>query len=170
MMKLYNSAIDRKSVTVSHVFGEIVWLLSQSSKHADVSAKNMSWLIIPPIILRQFHIFREGSRPIGAAIWAKLDAQAEKRLRIEESSRNPIADSDWSSGDTTWLIDLISPFSSKENRQHEIMIADLLSGPLKNQSFNMIIDGYLSQRTDIVSFPADAGSQLISKINEALNG
>lgn len=45
------------------------------------------------------------------------------RLNLEERSK----------GDQIWVVGLIAPFARAENKQREIMIADLISSPLKGR-------------------------------------
>lgn len=66
------------------------------------------------------------------------------------------------------LIDLIAPFATAENRQREIMIADLISGPLKGQAFNFHqTDPATGQRT-VRHVEADAGEKLKAAVEAAL--
>jgi hemolysin-activating ACP:hemolysin acyltransferase len=42
--------------SVAEIFGEIVWLLSQDKDARELSIKELEWLVMPPILLKQFHI------------------------------------------------------------------------------------------------------------------
>jgi cytolysin-activating lysine-acyltransferase len=44
---------------------------------------------------------------------------------------------DWNSGDRLWLLELITPFATPENKLAEIMFADLLNGPFKGKRFTL---------------------------------
>ena len=53
--------------TVSHLLGEMTWLLSQSPLHRALQIGDLEWLVMPALINRQFYIFRDGPKPIGLA-------------------------------------------------------------------------------------------------------
>ncbi|MGE6694803.1 MULTISPECIES: toxin-activating lysine-acyltransferase [Sphingobium] len=158
------NADKKKPVTVSHVFGEIVWLLSQSERHANITASDMNWLIMPPVLNRQFHIFREAERPIGAALWAMLDEASERKVMGGLRDSNvKLEDTEWTAGDHLWLIELIAPFATVENRHAELMIADLVTGPFSKRSFKMLNTKLNSSDQQVVEMPADAGERLVKQ-------
>lgn len=122
--------------TVSHLLGEMTWLLTQSPLHKALAIGDLEWLIMPALINHQFYIFRDGDQPVGLALWAKCTPAAAAKLdggMIEPENRLTLEE--WTSGDQVWLVDLIAPFATTQNRQREIMIADLISGPLKETEF-----------------------------------
>jgi len=93
---------------------------------------------MPALINQQFYLFRDKEQPVGLALWAKCNPEAERKLEggmIEPENRLTLEE--WSSGDKIWLVDLVAPFATNENKQREIMIADLISGPLAGKAFNM---------------------------------
>ncbi len=159
-------------ITISHVFGEITWLFSQSIMHRELRIGDLEWLVMPAILSSQFYIFRDGSQPVGVALWASLNAAAEKKLdepMLEAETR--LKPEDWTSGSKTWLIDLVAPFASDENRHREIMIADLISGPLKGKRFSLHRTDPDTGKREAVAIDADAGDKLkdaILKAAEAL--
>lgn len=158
-----------KPVTVSHILGETVWLLSQSSGHADVTAVEMNWLLMPPILRRQFHMFREGERPIGAAIWAMLDEAGEQKVMkgLRETGAK-LDDAEWTAGDRLWLIELIAPFATVENRHAELMMADLITGPFSKRAFKMLRKNPDSGESQVVSIPSDMGERLVQNTLEKM--
>jgi cytolysin-activating lysine-acyltransferase len=140
--------------TVAEAFGQIVWLLSQSPLHRELRIKDLEWSFMPAVLHEQFRIFRFGTLPggseaapqtagltkqqieqlpLGVAIWAKLSEAAEAKL--EKGER--LAPADWHSGDRMWLIELISPFSTKDNKLTEAMLLDLIQGPFRATPFNL---------------------------------
>lgn len=160
-----------KPVTVSHIFGEIVWLLSQSSRHAAVTAAEMNWLLMPPILHRQFHIFREGERPIGAAIWAMLEEAGEQKvMKGLRETGSQLEDAEWAAGDRLWLIELIAPFATVENRHAELMMADLITGPFSKRAFKMLSKNPDSGESQVVSIPSDMGERLVQGTLEKMEG
>lgn len=50
--------------TVAEIFGEIVWLMTQNAETKEMPIKELERLVMPPIMLRQFHITYA---PVGAA-------------------------------------------------------------------------------------------------------
>ena len=106
-----------KDKTVSQLFGEIVWLFSQSPKHKNFFVSDLEWLEMTPIPLRQFRVFYTPDRPIGVALWAYVSDEVEERLK---SGHARMAPADWKSGGTLWLVDIVAPFGG-----HDAMIKDL---------------------------------------------
>jgi cytolysin-activating lysine-acyltransferase len=139
--------------TAAEALGQIVWLLSQSPLHRELRLKDLEWSIMPAVMKEQFRIFRFGplpgladpaaalppgldktaieQLPLGVAIWAKLSAEAEAKL--ERGERLEVEE--WTSGDRTWLIELISPFANAENKLLEVMLTDLAQGPFRGRPF-----------------------------------
>lgn len=155
--------------TVSHVFGEITWLLTQSPLHRVLKLSDLEWLVMPALLYRQFYIFRDGDKTIGVALWAKLSAEAEKKLDHPLSdSKNQLSPQDWTSGDSIWLIDLVAPFATTENRHREIMMADLISGPLNGQAFKLHRTDPVTGKRTVITVEADAGSKLKAVIEKAM--
>ncbi|HEY0414112.1 MAG TPA: toxin-activating lysine-acyltransferase [Allosphingosinicella sp.] len=158
-------------VTISHLLGEMTWLLSQSPLHRGLAIGDLEWLIMPPLIHRQFYIFRDGERPVGLALWAKCTPEAEAKLdrgMIEPENRLTLEE--WTSGDAVWLVDLIAPFADANNRQREIMVADLISGPLAGTEFKFHqTDPATGERT-VRTVEADAGRKLQDAIKAAAEG
>ena len=154
--------------TVSHILGEMAWLMTQSPIHRAMPIDALEWLCMPALIKRQFYIFRDGEQPVGLALWAKCDEKAVAKLEngmIEPENR--LALEEWDGGEQIWLVDLIAPFANAENKQREVMIADLISGPLKGQEFNFHqVDPATGKRV-VQTVDADAGEKLKSAIEAA---
>jgi cytolysin-activating lysine-acyltransferase len=140
--------------TYGDALGQIVWILSQSKAHRELQIKDLEWSFMPAVMKEQFRIFRFGplpgmdasklapagldkkmieQLPLGVAIWAKLSEEAEKKL---ESGERLTAE-DWHSGDRVWLVELISPYATPENKLVEVMLLDLAQGPFKSVKFNL---------------------------------
>ncbi len=126
------------AITVGHAFGEIAFLLSQSTQHDWVALRDLPALLLPPIKAKQFLIFRNGNAPIGAALWAKLGNAEQVRVkRGIARHENRLTADEWVSGDHLWLIDVIAPFASEENRHLELILADLAVGPFSGKGFSV---------------------------------
>ncbi len=143
--------------TVAEALGQIVWLLSQSPIHRELRIKELEWSFFPAVLLEQFRVFRFGplpgsenmdpasfaklgltkegleQMPLGVAIWAKLSEEAEVRLEKGEKLKAE----DWKSGDRVWLVEMISPFATPENKLSEAMLLDLIQGPFKTTIFHL---------------------------------
>lgn len=156
--------------TVAEALGQIVWLLSQSPLHRELKIKELEWSFMPAVLNEQFRVFRFGplpgsdkmdagqfsamgltkegleQMPLGVAIWAKLSEEAEARLERGEKLKAE----DWKSGDRVWLVELISPFATPENKLNEAMLLDLMQGPFRTTAFNLHRTDPASGRRDKV--------------------
>ena len=161
-------AATSRPPTVSHILGEMTWLLTQSFLHKALPIEAIEWLAMPALVHEQFYIFRDGDRPVGLALWAKCSPQAEAKLEkgmLEPENRLTLED--WKSGDSIWLVDLIAPFTNDENKHREIMIADLISGPLAGQAFKFHQTNPATGQRTVQSVDADAGERLKAAIKAA---
>jgi cytolysin-activating lysine-acyltransferase len=130
------------------MLGEMTWLLQQSPLHRHFSIADLEWMIMPPLMLEQYRIFRgnpnppkegedaaPGTTPMGLALWAMLSEEAEQKLNaMVMGGQGPVRlrPDEWRSGDRLWLIDLIAPFATAENKLAQVMLADLLQNGLKH--------------------------------------
>lgn len=172
MQEQADAAAPRAAIqppTISHLLGEMTWLLTQSPLHKAMTIGDIEWLIMPALVHLQFYIFRDGDRPIGLALWAKCNATAEGKLQrgmIEPENRLTLEE--WQSGDRIWLVDLIAPFADIENRHRELMLADLISGPLKGKEFRFHQTDPVTGRRTVQTVGADAGDKLKEAIEAAV--
>ncbi|MDV3456359.1 toxin-activating lysine-acyltransferase [Sphingomonas sp. HF-S4] len=151
--------------TVSHLLGEMTWLLTQSPLHRALAIGDLEWLVMPALLTEQFYIFRDGDRPVGLALWAQTNPEGEAKLErgmIEPENRLTLEE--WSGGDRLWLVDLIAPFANATNKHIEVMMADLISKPLHGRSFRFhrtdpMTGARVAQRVE-----ADAGDKLAEAI------
>ncbi len=91
--------------TVSSVLGEIAWMFSMSPTHKYFFLADLEWLVMTPVMLTQFRLFRDDAgKPMGLVLWAYLDEPAEERLN---SGATRIRPQDWKCGDRLWVIDVI---------------------------------------------------------------
>jgi len=154
--------------TVSHILGEITWLLSQSPLHRGLAIGDLEWLVMPAILTRQFYVFRDGEQPVGVALWATCSPEAAKKLEAGVlDAQNRLLLGDWTSGDELWLIDLVAPFANAENKQREIMIADLISAPLKGRALRFHRTDPQTGERAVQVIEADAGDRLRDAMEQA---
>ncbi len=93
------------------VLGHAVWLVTQSPQHRHLLLSDLEWLLIPPVALGQFRLWREGSIPSGFATWAFLNEEVEARL---QAGPVRLAPAEWKCGDRLTLMALITPFGGAE--------------------------------------------------------
>lgn len=125
--------------TVSHMLGELVWLLTQSPTHKHFALADLEWMIMPPLVLEQYRGFRgprpgaglqdpagadAAQQPLGYALWALLSPEAEAKLMAGHTRLRP---DEWRTGDRLWLIDLVAPFATPDNKHVERMMGDLIA-------------------------------------------
>lgn len=63
------------------VVGHATWLMMQAPTHKHLFLADLEWLVLPPVILGQFRLWRRGDVPVGFASWAYLSEEAEARVR-----------------------------------------------------------------------------------------
>ncbi len=115
--------------TVSDIFGQAVWLMTQSPAHRNFFLSDLEWMVMPPLLARQFRIFPGKNQPIGIALWASLTEEAEQRLL---SGNVRLAPQDWNAGDRLWLVELLAPFGHQD-----VMLADLQNTIFAGKKFKM---------------------------------
>lgn len=145
--------------TVANMLGEMVWLLTMSPTHKHFALGDLEWLIMPPLMLQQYRIYYDGQRPVALALWAYLSPDAEAklqdggtRLRPDEwrtDAGNVIKDiaaqgqgatletqADGASAPqgALWLVDLIAPEATPENKLAEKVLTDLTENIFKGQT------------------------------------
>lgn len=140
------TSVSAGEKSIATVMGEIVWLLTQSPAHRYLTLGDLEWMLMPPVLLGQYKIFRNEDQVVGAALWAYLNEEAEERLKA--TSR--LAPQDWGNGASVsidegiianeggklWLIEILAPFNSVENSHQQQMLADLMLNNLKGQEIH----------------------------------
>jgi len=121
--------------TVSHMLGEICWLFSQSPLHKHFSFGDAEWIFMPAMIFEQYRVFRSEKTPVGLALWAYVSEEVEKEKFLNATGRARLRPDEWKSGDRLWLVEIISPFATEENKLTEVMLADLKNTVFKGKTF-----------------------------------
>jgi cytolysin-activating lysine-acyltransferase len=117
--------------TVSHVLGEITWLLSQSPLHKNLFISDLEWMVMPAILLEQFRIFPgPNGQPAGLILWASVSDDTEQRLREGLVKLSP---QEWRGGDNLWLIEMVSPFGGQEEMLADAAASIFAGKPFKYQ-------------------------------------
>lgn len=92
--------------TLAEVMGEAVFLMASSHSHKFLFLADLEWLILPPLMLRQFRLWRDGPRPVAFATWAFLNEETEGRMLNGVRRLKP---EEWNFGDRAWLMDVVAP-------------------------------------------------------------
>lgn len=135
----------KRDVTMGRMLGDIVFVLSQSPMHKHFSLADLEWMIMPALILGQYRIFRDGEKPVGVALWAYLSEESEKKL---ESGVGRLRPDEWKAGShvdkekgiaggeggSLWIVDLICPFSTEENKLLQKCLGDLVATVFKGKT------------------------------------
>ncbi|VAW01350.1 hypothetical protein MNBD_ALPHA01-1435 [hydrothermal vent metagenome] len=138
--------LTNNDMTVARMLGEIVWIMTQSAGHKHFALSDLEWMVMPALLLEQYRIFRNGDQPLGVALWAYLSPEAEEKLKSGSGRLRP---DEWAvgmklgvedgvstaKGGALWLVDLICPFHTPENKMADQMLADLIQGPFKGKKF-----------------------------------
>ena len=111
------------------VLGHVVWLMMNMPVYRHVFLSDLEWMVMPPILLGQYRIFRAEGRVVGFAAWAYLSETAEARLQ-EPAPR--LAPADWKSGDRLWLVNIFAAQGFAE-----AMLTELRQTALAGRSFKM---------------------------------
>lgn len=125
--KISQSVPNAPKKTVSHVLGEVVWLLTQSPIHKQLFIGDLEWFIMPPVILEQFRIFNGPKHPVGVAFWAHVSDETQDRLL---AGAHKLRIDEWKGGTNPWLIELVAPFGGQEE-----MMADMAEHIFPTSSF-----------------------------------
>jgi cytolysin-activating lysine-acyltransferase len=125
--------------TVSHMLGELTWLMSQSPTHKHFTIGDLEWLVMPAVLLEQFRVFHGDKHPLGFALWAYLSEDAEKKLNdaVMAGQGARLRPDEWKSGGRLWLVDLVAPFATPENKLNEAMLADLIENVFKGEKIKL---------------------------------
>lgn len=95
-------------VSLESALGAVSMLAMKSANHKYLFVSDYEWLVMPPVALKQFVLFRtEKNEPIAFISWARISEDVEKRLLSGSIKLKP---QEWNSGDKLYIIDMISPF------------------------------------------------------------
>lgn len=123
---------ETSAISGSHILGEICWLFAKSPFHKHYTFGDAEWMFLPPMALKQYRVFHAGKRPVGLALWAYVSEEVEKEKLLNGTGR--LRPDEWKSGDRLWLVDMIAPFATKDNKMTQAMVAELLKGPFKGKT------------------------------------
>ena len=96
----------------SAMLGAAVWLMLSSPGHKHLFVTDFEWLVVPPILAKQFRLYRRDNVPIGFVSWARVSEEVEMRIINGSVKLSP---KEWTGGDRLWIIDVIAPFGGVED-------------------------------------------------------
>lgn len=120
---------DASGIDLTSVLGEVTWLMVNAPDYRHFFLADLEWMILPPILLRQFKLFRAEKKPVAFAAWAHLSPDAEARI---QSGADRLKPGEWKGGDRLWLVHVIAPLGGAE-----AVVKDLRETVLKEKSFKM---------------------------------
>lgn len=88
-------------------FGAMFYLAGLTKAHQKRTLAQVLYAFETPLRLGQYHIFRQNGFPRGFVTFAGLSAAAEHKYAVQEK---PLSDTDFTSGPSFWIIDLVAPF------------------------------------------------------------
>lgn len=95
-------------ISLESALGAVSMLAMKSANHKYLFVSDYEWLVMPPVALKQFVLFRtEKNEPIAFISWASINEDVEKRLLSGSIKLKP---QEWNSGDKLYIMDMISPF------------------------------------------------------------
>jgi cytolysin-activating lysine-acyltransferase len=103
--------------------------MTRSIAHRHIFVADLEWMVIPPIELGQFRMYRRESMPLAFASWALVSEETEKRLA---SGMARLAPTEWRNGDRLWLVELLAPFGNTD-----AVLDDLKKSVFAGRSFKL---------------------------------
>lgn len=136
-------------------FGAMFYLASLTDTHRERSLAQVLYAFETPFRLGQYHIFRQNGFPRGFVTFAGLSLDAEHRYAVQEQ---PLKDSDFTSGSSFWIVDLVAPFGQTSQ------IVDILKRDIPHPRVRTNrLDSDLS-RGRIVEWTRDAAGEVHMKL------
>ncbi|WP_299473169.1 toxin-activating lysine-acyltransferase [uncultured Roseibium sp.] len=89
------------------VLGESLALMAQCDLYRSRSIDEFGELVLPPMRIGQFRIWRRQGVAVALATWAYLDADTEKAVLEEDA---PLPPDCWATGNRPVVMDMVAPF------------------------------------------------------------
>ena len=99
------SALGRTKI--HQLIGEISMLMLHSELHKRYIINDIGAVILPPINLNQFRVYKIKEKPVGFIAWAMLNPELGKKYSQERYS---LQLDDWQTGNEVWITDFLAPF------------------------------------------------------------
>ncbi|MBB2964477.1 toxin-activating lysine-acyltransferase [Methylobacterium sp. R2-1] len=104
---------SRSDKTVSTIFGEIVWLISRSLEHREISVGDLEQIVMVPLLLRQIRLFYDGNQPAAVVLYAQVSASVADRLDAG-TALTELTIEDWQSGKILRVMMVVAPYGGAE--------------------------------------------------------
>jgi cytolysin-activating lysine-acyltransferase len=119
----------------------------RSPEHKNLRINDLQTRVVPPLFSGQFAILdveradSPNPLPIAVAFWANVSNAVDQRLSRDVSPFAELQPDEWTSGDITWLIDVIGDDKAKRVLVLQLINSGLLNGSTKMR--NISADGKL---------------------------
>jgi cytolysin-activating lysine-acyltransferase len=110
--------------------GHITWLMMQSPFHKHRFITDLEWCVLPPLLLRQYRIFRRKDVSVAYVSWARLTEHSESQFIGSAGNLRPV---DWNNGARLWLVDCVAPFGGLN-----AILDELRNNVLKKERINLL--------------------------------
>jgi hemolysin-activating ACP:hemolysin acyltransferase len=112
---------ETRQARYAHAFSQIVAVMMRDPKFRQMRLMELEWLVIPPLIAGQWRLAQAKAEqmmakpgetmpqsnimvPVGAAIWARVSPEIDKRLSENLDKPLQLKVNEWASGNQIWLI------------------------------------------------------------------
>lgn len=111
-MGVASAVVDPRRKTVADVFGQVVWLMTQSKFHRGLFLSDLEAGVMPALLGKQFKIFQHEAQPKAAVLYARVSDEVNARVAQDAWPRLRLAD--WQSGPHPIVVDAIAPFGDRD--------------------------------------------------------
>lgn len=94
-------------VSVAEAVMAAAWPLARTPSYADLSLAALEHLLLPPMRLGQYRLFRRKGQPFAFAAWAYSSQEVQDRILAGCATLQP---DEWNSGPQPWQMILACPF------------------------------------------------------------
>jgi cytolysin-activating lysine-acyltransferase len=105
------STRDATTLRNALAFSQVVGVLMRSPHYRRYTLGDLEWLVIPPLLARQFRIGeakvdkkQQAVMPVAVVLWASVSAEVDKKLMDTEDASLQLKPEEWKSGDILWLV------------------------------------------------------------------
>jgi cytolysin-activating lysine-acyltransferase len=110
-----------------NVFASAVWLLMAAPQYRHLFLQELSWRLVPPLMLRQFRLFQKDNKPVALATWAMLSEEVAERVTEDDKMRPDfrLTAAEWRSGERRVVVDVVAPFGGGASEITESVIGSI---------------------------------------------
>lgn len=105
--------LKHRDLLFGAAFAKIVSLMMHSPAHSHLHISDLTWLVVPPLLVEQFAIVEAVPQggvlpsPYAVALWARVSPDVDRRLSEDKALPVRLAAEEWQSGDILWIIDAV---------------------------------------------------------------